>query len=174
MKTLYTTLALLPFTLSARAFTLSARAQTADSVRTELTIEPAMATQPADTSERATTEQNKLKMLFRRSRKETAMFKLGIADPNQLPFIIRGELQNRYPLGGFWLCVNHKLSPDFAIRAGTAWSPAGFSSTRQYKAAGDNWLGMLAVDYYPFIRGRIRRGKTANNFYHNPCITLEA
>ncbi|MBC7570192.1 MAG: hypothetical protein H7319_10715 [Spirosoma sp.] len=33
---------------------------------------------------------------------------------------------------------------------------------------------MLAIDYYPFIRGRIRRGKTANNFYHNPYITLEA
>ncbi|MBC7570193.1 MAG: hypothetical protein H7319_10720 [Spirosoma sp.] len=94
MKTLYTTLALL-------LFTLSARAQTADSVRTELTIESAMATQPADTSKRATTERDKLKLLFRRSRKETTMFQLGIAAPNQLPFITRGELQNRYPLGGF-------------------------------------------------------------------------
>jgi len=155
-------------------FSFVTRAQTADSVRTELTTEPAATIQPADTSERGRTERSLLKKLFMSSRKETTMFQLGIIDPDQIGFIGNRTLNNRYGYGGFWLGINHKLTSSFGLRGGVLWNSAlWFLSSREYKMQGANLMGLAAIDYYPFIQKRIRNGKTANNFFNNPFVTLE-
>lgn len=155
-------------------FSYATYAQTADSVRLELTTEPVTAAQNADTSERAVLEKKTLKELFRSSRKETTMFQLGIMLPAQFEFIGNRALRERYSYGGLWIGVNRKLTPSFGLRGGALWNPGGwFSSTKAYRANGDTWMGQVAIDYYPFIKKRIQNGKSANNFFNNPYITLE-
>ena len=166
MKTL---LLILPICL----FTRPVKAQTPDSLRTEVTTETRSVT-PADTSERAVAEHTQLKQLFRKSRKETTMFQVGFYEPSHLAFLGNRTLRDRYPgFGGFWLGVNHKVTPVFGLRGGAVWWPAGWNTTTQYSSDNTKWLGLLAIDYYPFIRKGIREGKTANNFYDNPYVTLE-
>lgn len=152
---------------------VTAHAQTPDSLRTEVTTGTEFVA-PVDTSERAVAEREKLKLFFRKSRKETTMFQVGLCEPSYLAFLGHRALRDRYPgFGGFWLGVNHKITPVFGVRGGAVWFPAGWNYTGQYSSNDNKWLGLLAVDYYPFIRKGIREGKTAHNFYDNPYITLE-
>ncbi len=146
-------------------------AQTVDSVRTELTTEPA-ATVPTDTSERAQQEKVRLKELFLRSRKEITIFQFGYSYPNYYQ-TSASDGQLRRPAGNnFLLGINHKIYPNIGLRGDVTWRPA-WGSISGYRVNGAIWRASLAIDYYPFINKRLRTGKTANNFYANPYLTIE-
>ena len=164
MRTLYLTVILfLP---------LLTRAQTADSVRIELATEPTVV-EKVDTTKRGWRQRKLLQILFARSRPETTMFQLGISSPSDFLFIGNRAIRHRYSYGGLWAGVNHKLTPDFGVRGGVTWSLAQWNSSVDKSVRGDNWMGQLAVDYYPLIQREMRAGKTVNNIYFNPCLTLE-
>lgn len=53
--------------------------------------------------------------------------------------------------------------------------PVGNNGTNElvyYNFTDGLWV-QAAVDYYPFIQQQMRKGKTANNFYNQPFVSLD-
>jgi hypothetical protein len=153
------------------ALTVRAQTPASDSVRVEVTQEISLSeSAKPDTSARAQAEAYQLRELYNRSRRETTIFHVGFTGPIHFRWL-RTKLPYDYDWQGLWAGVSHKLNPALSVRAGLDWDFSRGQNASQ--TTGTNLLGMVAIDYYPFIKRNIRLGKTANNFYDHPFVTAE-
>lgn len=146
---------------------LTGYAQTRDSVYAEIAAMPATA---IDSSKRARKEQQQLKRFLLKSRREVTMIEFGMFDPSYL-FVSSAYKKSRQI--GFGVGINQKITPSWGIRGVFVWRPANTKNEQSYHDFTDGLWAQAAVDYYPFIQQQLRKGKTANNFYNQPFVTLD-
>ena len=147
---------------------MPAHPQTPDSVRTELTTEPAV-TIPNDTSDRAKTEQLRLAVFFGQIRKEHTIFHAGLTYGGLAAFSQNRPDYQRQGLTGFSVGIDHQFLPAWAVTGTVGWAAQGNSAVRLPFSSG--WLGTVGVNYYPAIQRETAAGRSVNNIRNQLYLT---
>lgn len=113
-----------------------------------------------------------MKELFRRSRQEITLIEIGVEYPYRAGIVLFKDprpVTEQTSLFSLWGGIEHKLTPAWALMGGIGWQLA--PGTPQNPISGSSWLGQAGINYYPLINKAIRKGQSANNFYHQYYVT---